>query len=207
MLYYETLDASTLELLKQLLQKELFAGMRLVGGTALAIQYGHRKSIDLDLFGVYETDEFSLMETLQSVGKTVSLKRSSRINIFSVNGVKVDVVSYPYHWIAGAVEENGLRMAHPQDIAAMKLAAITGRGSKRDFFDLYFLLQRYDLAGLLGFYNQKFTDGSEFMVLKSLVYFEDAETDADPLMLVPVTWKQVKKEVTEKHSAYLKTLT
>jgi predicted nucleotidyltransferase component of viral defense system len=206
MLHYETIDASTLELLKALLHKEIFREVRLVGGTALALQLGHRRSIDLDLFGTFTADELTLSEELKTIGEITVLKKTPRIYVYSINGVKLDLVSYPYPWIEELIEQDDLRLAHPKDIGAMKLAAITGRGTKKDFFDLYFLLQRYELADLLFFYNQKFSDGSEFLVLKSLIYFEDAEADPDPVMLLPVSWSQVKKRVIEKHVAYLRGL-
>lgn len=190
-------------LLKQLLQKKIFAEARLAGGTALALQYGHRKSVDLDFFGVIEADPITITEELKSVGETVILKRSPRINIYSVNGVKVDVVNYPYEWIEETVVLEDLRLAHPRDIAAMKLAAITGRGTKKDFFDLYFLLQHFELSDMIQAYNQKFTDGSAFMVLKSIIYFDDAETDEDPVLLKKVPWKKVKSTVLQKYKAYI----
>lgn len=206
MLQYKTIDPATLELLKHLLQKEIFKDLRLVGGTALALQYGHRKSIDIDLFGSFEADEFTIAGELRTIGEVIVLKKTPRIYIYSVNGVKLDIVNYPYPWIEELIEQDELRLAHAKDIGAMKLAAITGRGTKKDFFDLYFLLKKYSLEELLHFYDQKYSDGSEFLVLKSLIYFEDAESDPDPVMLIPVSWSKVKKRILQTHSAYLKSL-
>ena len=88
----------------------------------------------------------------------------------------------------------------------MKLAAITGRGSKKDFIDLYFLLHDYKLNTILDFYNQKFHDGSLFLVLKSLSYFEDADSDQSPLMLKEIIWHDVKQFILKKLEEYLKDL-
>ncbi len=79
----------------------------------------------------------------------------------------------------------------------MKLAAITGRGTKKDFIDIYFLLNRFSFRQMLGFYEQKYHDGSLFMVLKSLSYFEDAEQDIMPKMFNEINWDKVKKKITE----------
>jgi hypothetical protein len=86
----------------------------------------------------------------------------------------------------------------------MKLAAITGRGAKKDFTDLYFLLKQFSLNEMLELYDQKYADGSIFMVLKSLVYFEDAEKDEMPEMLDKVSWNQIKKTIIQKHKEYFK---
>jgi len=88
--------------------------------------------------------------------------------------------------------ESGIVLADIMDIAAMKLAAITGRGTKKDFIDLYFLLRHFDLQQMLDFYNQKYSDGSEFLVLKSLSWFEDAENNEPPVMLIPENWENIK---------------
>ncbi len=78
----------------------------------------------------------------------------------------------------------------------MKLTAIAGRGRKRDFYDLFFLLRKYSLPELMRFYNEKFEDGSEFKVVRSLTYFEDADQDEDvQLLQEKVEWKEVKKAI------------
>ena len=204
MLHYETIEPKTLELLKALQNAPELDTMRLVGGTGLALQIGHRKSIDIDLFGKLETDDFELSNILNKIGETVNLKNTKNIKIFNVNGVKVDVVNYPYDWIKPVVITDNLRIAGTEDIATMKLAAITGRGTKKDFIDLYFLLKKYTLAEMLNYYNKKFYDGSEFLVLKSLSYFEDAEKDELPDMLIAVDWETVKQRISENLEDYLK---
>lgn len=84
----------------------------------------------------------------------------------------------------------------------MKLAAITGRGAKKDFTDLYFLLKEFSLDEMINLYEEKYADGSTFMVLKSLVYFEDAEEDEMPEMLIPASWKTIKQTIIQKHKDY-----
>ncbi len=206
MLYYQTIDASTLELLKKLQGLEVFKNMRLAGGTSLALQIGHRKSIDLDLFGTLLADESTFSEALAIFEKVTWLKKTPNINIFSINDVKVDFVNYTYPWIDETKSEDDLRLAGLKDIAAMKLAAVTGRGTKKDFIDIYFLLKEFSLKEMLQHYKNKYADGSEFLVLKSLTYFDDAEPEQQPAMLKNISWPTVKDTVLKEHSAYLKSL-
>ena len=85
-----------------------------------------------------------------------------------------------------------------EDIAAMKLNAISGRGGKKYFIDLYFLLQTFSLKEMMGLYNKKYEDGSHFLLLKSLVYFEDAEKEEMPIMTKPTTWKKIKQRILQE---------
>ena len=183
MLQYQAVDSSTLELLNRLLSIDLFNDLRLVGGTSLALQIGHRKSIDLDLFGKLNVDTFEINSALAEIGEITILRDSKNIHVYLVNGVKVDIVNYSYPWLQDIVTTDGLRLAGYMDIAAMKLAAITGRGFKKDFIDLHFLLNQLNLKEMLNSYVDKFKDGSLFLVLKSLIYFDDAEEDELPDML------------------------
>ena len=120
-----------------------------------------------------------------------------------VNGVKVDIVNYPYPWIDEPVISDGIVLAGIKDIAAMKLAAITNRGTKKDFIDYHFLLQRYPLDELIGFYKLKYSDSQLFTALKSLTYFEDAEEDPMPNMIQKVDWSEVKSDIGRRVSGYL----
>jgi predicted nucleotidyltransferase component of viral defense system len=203
MLYYTTIEPIALELLKQLLAIPYFSNLFLAGGTSLALQIGHRKSIDLDLFGTVEADDISIANSLKSFGNIQLIKKTPNILIYIVNGIKVDIVNYSYPWIDAACKEDQLRLAGKKDIAAMKLAAITGRGSRKDFVDLYFLLQEFSLREMLSFYNQKYHDGSSFLVLKSLTYFDDAELDPQLIMLKKADWNKVKQSMVNSVDTFL----
>jgi hypothetical protein len=195
MLHYNTITAKTLELLKNLQAVPEFSEQRLVGGTALALQIGHRNSVDIDLFGKTSIDEFALNETLSHFGKLIQLKKSKNINIYSLNGTKLDIVNYPYEWLDQPINTDSLVLASTKDIAAMKLAAITSRGTKKDFIDLCFLLNSYSLPEMLNFYARKYHDGSVFLVVKSLTYFDDAEQDEAPKMYVSYNWEEIKSTI------------
>lgn len=203
MLHYQTIDAKTLELLKNIQEISIFNKLRLVGGTSLALQIGHRLSIDLDLFGKLNADEISITNELSKIGNFKIINTSENIKVFLINDIKVDIVNYPYEWIDDAIYKDDLVLASIKDIAAMKLAAITGRGTKKDFIDFYFLLKRYSLEQLIELYKQKYPDSSIFMLLKSIPYFDDAEIDINPKMLIDTKWEQVKTSILHEVNRYL----
>jgi len=115
----------------------------------LALQTGHRKSVDLDLFGEIDFGQIDTNLLFKEFEAVTILKRTENIHIFSINGIKVDFVNYSYRWIDDILCVEGIRLARTKDIAAMKLAAITGRGSKKDFVDLYFLLNYFSFNEML----------------------------------------------------------
>jgi hypothetical protein len=193
-----------LELLKKLNNVKEFSELRLVGGTSLALQIGHRKSIDLDLFGKIEIEYIDLMQILLEIGKVEVLKKSKNINIFLIDDIKVDIVNYHYNWLANYIDTDNLRLAELKDISAMKFAAITGRGSKKDFIDIHFLLEIFTFKEMMELYNQKYHDGSEFIVLKSIIYFDDADNDEEPVMIKPINWEKVKSKIISELNNYLK---
>lgn len=204
MLSYKTVSTNTLELLKRLMEENLFHDMRLVGGTALALQYGHRNSIDLDFFGELEASNDDILSVLNQFDELEVLKQSDKIKIYKINGVKVDFVSYEYPWLDDVVREDGIRLASPKDIGAMKIYAAEGRGSRKDFIDIYYLLKRFSLKELLSFYKSKYPNHSEFVALRSLTYFFDAETYPMPLMYTDDNWETMKKEICNAVESYAK---
>ena len=180
MLHYETIYPNTLELLKKIQSLDMFKESRLVGGTALALQLGHRVSVDLDFFGKIDAPLEDIVFELSSFASVSPISASKMMRFLIVDGIKVDIVNYPYPWIDSPVVENGVTLASIQDIAAMKLSAITNRGTKKDFIDYYFLLKTYSLEELLDLYVRKFSDAQLFTAIKSLTYFQDAEADPMP---------------------------
>ena len=198
MLQLSTVESNALELLKKLQKSPLLGSARLVGGTALALQIGHRKSIDLDFFGELNFEIQELIDEIKEFAELTILSESKNIHVYSVAGIKVDFVNCKYPWLDDAVVEDGITLASIRDIAAMKISAIIGRGTKKDFIDIAFLLQKFSLKEILDFYSMKYNDGSVFTALKSLTYFDDAEDDIMPDMLIRKSWKQVKKEILAK---------
>lgn len=203
MLRYETIHPNTLGLLKKIQSLEMFADTRLAGGTALALQIGHRKSVDLDFFGKMDASLDEISIELSNFADVNPLSSSKAMRFLIVDGVKVDIVNYPYLWIDEPVREDGVILAGVKDISAMKLSAITNRGTKKDFIDLYFLLKTYSFNELIDFYLRKYSDAQLFTVLKSLTYFVDAEDDPMPMMIDSIEWDEVKASIISTVNQYL----
>lgn len=205
MLQLQTVTPDTLELLKTIASKSEMKGFRLVGGTALALQYGHRQSVDLDFFGSPLTSQEDTIDLLSSLGSITILNRTDKILQVVIRGIKVDVIDYSrYGWIDTPVVDDGIVLASPRDIAAMKINAVEGRGSRKDFVDIYMLLQHYTLSELLDFYSMKYPNYSIFRALLCLTYFDDAETQAMPKMFIPQTWEEIKAYISDKVKEYNK---
>lgn len=168
----------------------------LAGGTACALQLGHRVSLDLDFF---THTEFNTQAVLKQLGELPGFKLSETAKwtiLGSFLKVKFSYFYYPYPIIGKTISFLNVKLASLEDIAAMKIAAICDRGTKRDFIDLYFLTQKgFSMDKILKFYDKKYGKLSNniYHILKSLNYFIDAETQKNPKMLIPVSWEKVKK--------------
>ena len=197
MLHYETIEPHTLDLLKRIQARGEFAETRLVGGTALALQLGHRVSVDLDLFGSWPegTNIASVFSSIGTAEKS-SATLDGKMQFYYVDDIKVDCVTHDmFPWLMPAVCEDGVRLASVSDIAAMKINAITNRGTRKDFIDLYFLLNRYSFGDLMLLYHRKYSEANDALTLRSMVYFVDAEAQPMPRMLVPFDWEDCKKTI------------
>jgi hypothetical protein len=169
--------------------------MRLVGGTALALHLGHRKSIDLDLFGNFDPT-VSYRKILSDAGYSTEGSESGTVQSLRVENVKVDLVNYPYPWIDDVLVEGDVRLAGLKDIVAMKLSAVANRGRKKDFIDIARLLDDFPLDQMFDLYKKKFSVSELSFPLRGLMYFDDAEEDPMPEMLGnSLTWENVKKKV------------
>lgn len=194
MLRTEAVLPSTLDLLKKIQSIPAMREMRLVGGTALALQFGHRKSVDLDLFGSFDSS-LSMRSFLLKSGHSADGAESGDVQALMVDGFKVDFVNYPYPWLHDAVRGDGLVLADLHDIAAMKLSAAANRGRKKDFIDIAFLLDCFSLTEMFEFYTRKFSVSEFSFALRGLTYFDDAEDDPMPEMIIPSTWSDVKSKI------------
>lgn len=206
MLHKETIDQATLELLIQLQQKEYLKGFYLVGGTALALKMGHRKSVDLDLFSSFSFNAVQLLENL-STDFSFSLFFSANNTLKgSINQLQVDILAHRYPLVAEPTIIENISMLSAEDIAAMKLNAISVSGQRvKDFIDIYFLLKTYSVGELIGFYKKKYSQFNEVNVLKSLCWFEEVDLSDWPFLLKEpkLKWPTVKKTIREATDAYL----
>lgn len=205
MLHTETVEPSTLDLLRRLQRLPDLTSTRLVGGTALALHLGHRKSVDLDMFGTFDPI-VSYRKLLADAGHSVEGAENGTVQSLRVNNVKVDLVNYPYPWLDDAIEEGNIRLAGLRDIAAMKLSAVANRVRKKDFIDVARLLDVFSLDQMLSLYKEKFSVSELSFPLRGLMYFDDAEEDPMPEMFDSnFTWENVKKTVVAATRKYVLT--
>jgi len=178
----------------------------LAGGTALALHLGHRYSYDFDFFTPQKFDEEILVQQIAEALPNFSLERKNWGTILGYLGdVRFSLFFYNYPLLFKTHQFLGIDIADIRDIAPMKIAAIADRGTKRDFIDLYFIFAKtknLTLREALDLYDKKFKTlrQNKIHVLKSLVYFEDAEKDKLPQMIKPVKWFLVKRFfISEQH--------
>lgn len=202
MLHKETIETSTLELLKSLQSEPLLAPFNLVGGTSLALRLGHRKSVDLDLFS---KEDFDLQEVKELLVNKYNLKvgyeKGKTLKGF-IGKVMVDLIRYDYPHIQPVETEEGIRMESLPDIVAMKLSSICDNGSRiKDFIDIAHLSNLYSFGEMLQFYTQKFPFSNPIVPTKSLVYFGDINFDESVIMTQGnFDWKVIVNRLNEMTS-------
>ncbi len=197
MLYKETVEPHTLGSLSSLMEMPQLNQFRLVGGTALSLLLGHRKSIDLDLFTDMTFDREQILNSLASKFQdfTFIQEKSSRLLFTTIDDVKVDFVNTFEKFAFREVVIEDIRFAATKDTIALKLNAICGRGAKKGFWDLYALTKKYSFGEMFGFYEAHYPNNSLMMVVKSIPYFAEAESDIDPISFDGVTWETIKKNI------------
>ena len=201
MLHLNSINKVTLDLLQSLSSKDYLSNFALAGGTSLALQIGHRKSIDIDLFSFANVDMNEVSTQLANDYDDIAIRRTTKVFIFgNINSVKCDFVNHStYKLVKPLITIDGVRMYSKEDIAAMKLNAICGRGVKKDFYDFYSLLHFFSLKEMLSFYDAKFNNDNGWMVIKSLEYFEDADQSEVPELIQPLpSWAEIKKHISKK---------
>lgn len=209
MLQTQSVYPATLALLEKVMEIPSLSQANLAGGTALALYYGHRISVDLDLFSIETLDLSTAQLDIEQLA--ISQNLEWEWNLIeettlsgSVGGVKIDVIRYRYSLIDEITVADGIRLISIKDIAAMKLSACAQRGSKKDFYDIYELLQHFELAQLLVFFTQKYPKTDTAHIVRSLLYFDDAEIEAEPISLRDCTWPGVKRAMEVAVTKYLK---
>lgn len=180
----------------------------LVGGTALSLRYGHRTSVDLDLFYHEKFNHDLIVDALEKEFKTqfTYKKQHTQFGVFCfIENVKIDIVHYPHLPITETETTENIRMYSSQDIAAMKIQAILGRGKQKDFWDLHELLKHYSLQQIISWHKQKFPNQMlAISIPYALTYFADADESETPVSFKKQTWEKVKKEISKTVADYLK---
>ena len=208
MLYTEAVEPGTFSLLKELMEVPSLQEFSLVGGTALALRFGHRSSVDLDMFSHHKFDHQQIVMDFEAKfqHRFVYKKENTQFGIFCfIDDVKVDIVHFPHLPIAAIEEKDTIRMYSSADISAMKIQAILGRAQKKDFWDLYELLQHYPLQQLINWHKQKYP--SQMLAISiphALTYFVDAEESESPVSYKNQTWESIRIGISRAVSDYLK---
>jgi hypothetical protein len=192
--HQEVISNTTEGALRALRDAELLNHFYLAGGTGLALRLGHRLSQDLDFFAADLFDEESLLQHIQRLSGFLLVAKEPHTLHATIQGTKVSFLGYVYPVLFPSVQFLKVAVADPRDIACMKISAIASRGTKRDFVDLYVSAQQFGMSDLLQLFDRKYTQAgyNKLHILKSLTFFDDAEKDPAPHMLIPFDWNKVK---------------
>jgi hypothetical protein len=204
---FETVLSPASEMaLRVLSQQDFMKSFYIAGGTGCALYIGHRRSQDFDFFSQTEFDIFLLHNALRNLGRFVADYSGAGTLVGRLDGTKISLFHYIYPLLEETTDYLGVRLASLVDIGCMKIDAISSRGTKRDFVDLFFILKtlRLNLKTFFGNFERKYgPDGfNRHHVLKSLVYFEDADKEPEPEMLVDVSWPETKRFFVENVLAF-----
>ena len=199
MLYRETVEPRLLELIQQLCQQPKLHGFLLVGGTALSLQLGHRQSIDIDLFSAEAFDVEEMVQFLQKRFQYFNQMRFKNSLLGNIGNIKLDIISHQYRWLYPSIEIEGIRMAGLEDIAAMKLNAIMGNGSRlKDYVDIAYMSSCFSLQQMLDFFETKYPQNNSMMAFKSLSWFNDINFDVDIRYVNnKMNWEKIHHRVIE----------
>lgn len=199
MLQSSAVEKATFDLLVSLMKEPLLQSTRLVGGTSLALQIGHRKSTDLDLFSFEIPDIESIVSMLnERYGYTAQLI-TGKTTIGYIDGIKIDVIYHPYHWLEDELVEGDIRLATIGDISAMKMHAITNSGNRpKDFVDIAFLSQHYSYNRIKAMALDKYPMYDPIMFDRAIIYFGDVNTEAiDKIKMLKseMNWSKIERRI------------
>ncbi|MBI2552492.1 nucleotidyl transferase AbiEii/AbiGii toxin family protein [Candidatus Uhrbacteria bacterium] len=194
-MHHETIEKKTRAALELLGSSRLLNDFYLAGGTGLALHLGHRLSYDLDFFSPKEFSPQSMIIKLRKAGHFALDSKDKGTVHGQFGGAKLSLLRYPYPLLFRPAQWLGIAIADPRDIGCMKLDAISSRGTRKDFIDLFFLLKTISLKDLLALFEKKYRRVSYNLahVLKSIVYFEDARSEPEPTMLLPYSWEKIER--------------
>jgi len=203
-MYWKILDSRRKKLLSQLsfLKQD---GFYLGGGTALALHLGHRTSLDFDFYSGKKFDNKKLLLKLEKKFKNIILiQKPEQTLIVKINEIEVSFFHYPYPLIFPPIKLNQINIASKEDIAAMKIIALSDRGAKRDFIDVYFLLKEFSLEQIFEFVKKKYPMFNIYVGLRGLTYFTDAQKEQKRRLYLThfVSWSEVKKFLIKEVKKY-----
>jgi predicted nucleotidyltransferase component of viral defense system len=203
---HKAIKNETKRVLEKIAQSGVADYFYLAGGTALAMHLGHRESIDLDFFSDEDFLTSEIKEQVSRLGN-FELTAEEKGTVHGVlDGVRVSFLKYRYSLLFDLIDFEKIKLADERDIVAMKIDAISSRGSKKDFIDVYFLLEKYSLNEMIGFFEKKYSSVkfNKLHILKSLTYFEDAEKEPMPVMIKKdAEWLDIKNKISNEVKKFL----
>lgn len=203
-LHTNTIPQTTLLVLDNIKNISGIQNFYLTGGTALSLLLGHRESEDLDFFTKSSFEPTLLQQKLLQLGNLENVQMDQgTLNLF-MNKIKLQFLYYPYNLLEKFIPWSGINISSMIDIACTKLITISMRGSKKDFIDLYFILQRIKLNELLVKLEEKYAKVQYNYphILKSLIYFSDADGQPMPRMHRDFSWEEVKDFIVRQVKAF-----
>ena len=207
MLRKETISPDCLILLQELMTLPELQTFRLAGGTALSLQYGHRISVDLDMFTDHSFDLAELEVALRERYPTFIKDFSNRLGFSGyINGVKADFVNWSVPFMRPVIEIDNIRLTSPEEIAAMKLETVSSRQMKKDYYDIYELLKWYSLAQLFDFYKERYPYNNAKTPIEFLIAAHLADESPEPEMLNTTDWATVKTTIQDSARDYIEAL-
>ena len=207
MSYQKAVSSSILELLKSLQDKDYLHGFYLVGGTALALHYNHRFSVDIDLFSNFGFDAEQLLESIQQDYDYQLYSTSENTLKGHITGINVDLIAHRYPYLNEPEINRGIFLLSVPDIIAMKLNAISISGQRvKDFIDIYYALDHYTISEMIDFYKTKYNQSSSVHVIKSLIYFYDVNISDWPVIIKDpgLKWSAVEKRIEKEVIQFVK---
>ena len=189
----------TLRLIQQLQDIPELNEFYLVGGTALALQLGHRNSIDIDLFTLKEFDDTEILELINKPYDVSEIFRRRNTVICLINNIKTDFIRHNYELLFPPITEEGITFLRKEDIAAMKFHVIIQSGKRiKDFIDIYFLLEHFNMKQMIDFFSAKYKYSNSMIAMKAVNFFDDIDEDIDPpKLLKPLPLKQITNRIRE----------
>jgi hypothetical protein len=193
----DLISPQTFLLIQQLQAMPELKEFYLVGGTALKLQIGHRNSIDIDLFTANDFDVPALKNALVEKFDISVDAESKNTLLGKVNAIKVDFIKHNYTYVKPPVSEEGIIFLSKEDIAAMKLNAISQSGKRlKDFIDVYFLLEYFSFNSMIDCFQIKYPRTNPLIPIKAINYFDDIDEEIDPpKLLFPLPLSEIKKRI------------
>lgn len=206
MLYTNTVTGEVHELIHSLQKKASLSDFFLVGGTGLALQIGHRRSDYIDLFSLHDFDVDQLQKMLETEYNYQTDYAAKNTLKGAISGIKVDLITHAYKMIRPVETTMSISLASREDISAMKVNAIANDGTRsKDFIDIYFILEEFDVDAILRYFSSKYDLRNSFHALKSLQYFDDVDLNEWPEMVreKDLTWDRVTSRIEDACREYI----